>query len=141
MDSRCGPSPGNRHGVGAAFWLKARAFETFSATRLVPIRHRSSQPRCDRTDDDSFISRLCVSHDSGQAWQGLLRIGDDAWGAWKHHRNRRIVRLARCGNERFAGKISDHEVQGMDAKCPRALVACVATGNSNIRPVVRPAVV
>ena len=135
---RFGSAPGNYDGGGAAPRCLARAHWPLSPTRLMPIRHRASQPRGDCSDDDSFISRSCVSQDSSQAWQGLLRVGDDARSARKHHRTGRIVHSARCGHDRFAGKTSNHKLQTVDAKRPRALVARTLAGIRDIYALVRP---
>jgi hypothetical protein len=76
-----------------------------------------------------------------QTWRGLLRTGDRAWDAQKHHGIRRIVRLARCRHERFATQIPSDRIQTMDARFARALVAGALVGTCNIRSLVRPALV
>ena len=105
------------------------------------IDHRASEPCRSRGDDDSFIPRSCASQGSGQAGQGLLRIGDYARGARSRHRARGTVHPAVRGHQRFAGKIANHQIQGVDAKRPRALVGRAVNGNGNIHALVRAAFV
>jgi hypothetical protein len=120
---RCGSAPRDRHGGSASHRCSARAHEAVSATRLVSVRNRTPEPCRHRTDNGSFISRSCESEDTAQTWEGLLRTGDSAWGAWKRHGNRRIVHLARCRHERFATQLPSDRIQAMGAQRARALVA------------------
>ena len=107
----------------------------------MPIRHRASEPRRSYGDDDSFILRLCPSRGSGQAGQGLLRVGDDARGVRSRNGTRGTVHFALRGHGHLAGKIANHQIQGVDANRPCALVGRAVTGNGNIRALVRAAFV
>jgi hypothetical protein len=69
-------------GTGLLLGARLARKEALSATRLVPIRHHSSEPSCSCSDDDSFLPRSCASQGSGQAGQDVLRISDDARCAW-----------------------------------------------------------
>ena len=102
----------------------------------MPIDHCASEPRCSCNDDDSFIPRSCASQDSGQAGQSLLRIGNDAWGVRSRNGTGGTVHLAICGHERLAGKTTNHQIQDVDAKCPRALVGRAVAGNGDIHALV-----
>lgn len=49
----------------------------------------------------------------------------------KCHRTRETVHLAACGHEHFVAKITNHQMQVVDANCPRVLQSHGVVGNGN----------
>src|SRR5260370_9736566 len=48
-------------------WRETCSQRPLSATRLVPIHHRASEPGRGCCDDDSFVRSSCASQGTGQA--------------------------------------------------------------------------
>lgn len=88
---------------------------------MVPVVSGSRQPK-----------------DTGQAWQGLLFSGDGARGYRRGYRNRSVVHSTVGRHEYFAAAIPPDQLQDMDAKCPRSLVAGALIRRSNLHPLVCP---
>jgi hypothetical protein len=77
-------------------------------------------------------SRAVVSISGNEGWGRLLRSGDDSRGDQNCHRTRGTVRLAVSEHKRFAAKITDHQIQVVDANRPRILLSRTVTGNGYI---------
>jgi hypothetical protein len=102
----------------------------------VPIYHRASELRCHRGDDGPSLWRSCVPEDSGQAGGALLRHSDSARSIGNSQRTHGTVHFAVDGHERFARQTANCQLQGVDAKRPRALVGRASAGHSYIRALV-----
>jgi len=57
------------------------------------------------------------------------------------HRTRGTVHLATCGHERFVAKITNHQMQVVDANRPRVPPSRGVVGNGNLRAFMRAAFV
>jgi hypothetical protein len=107
----------------------------------VSIRNRAVELCRHRAGNGSFISRSCDSEDTAQTREGLLRTGDGARRVGMCNRNRRTLHIVGGRHKRFAGEIAHDEIQGLDAKCTRALVVSALLGIGNLCPLVRTAFV
>lgn len=75
-----------------------------------------------RARDDSFFSSSGYSEGTAETRQGLLRSSDSTRDTRNDNRNRGTVHTAGRWHEHFAGEITHHQLQALDANGTSAVV-------------------
>ena len=128
------------HGDRSFAWRLAGSPGAFSATRLVPIHRRASEMRGSCGDDGSFRVHVLprIPAKLGKAYYALATT-HGALGTVTELAGSYILPVR--GHQRLAGKIAHHQVQGVDAQRPRALMGRTVAGNGNVHTLARAAFV